>query len=56
MKIKEETFYSVSTTTKESLSNLAKRRGWKCDVKEKGSGKTFDVTLHIPEDFDSLST
>jgi hypothetical protein len=47
---KKEKFLSVVESTKNSLVNLATRRGWNYDVEQKG--KVFDVTLYVPEDFD----
>jgi len=51
MKTRQEKFSSLSESTKESLINTAKRRGWKYDVKELNNGKAFDVTLHVPKDY-----
>jgi hypothetical protein len=54
MKTKEEKFFSLSASSKNSLVNVAKRRGWKYEVKPKG--KVFDVILHVPEDFPDIPT
>ncbi len=51
MKTRPETFKSISKSTKDSLINMAKRRGW--NVTEKRlSDDCYDITLHVPEDYE----
>lgn len=51
METKPEKFVSVSKSTKESLVNMAKRRGWNV-TERKLSDNCFDVTLHVPADYE----
>lgn len=51
MNTKPEKFKSISKSTKESLVNMANRRGWKVTVK-RISDNCFDLTLHVPADYE----